>query len=70
MSDNGTATPQPWEIVREFARELERPETFLRTGRPNSLGCFDTQNWGDTGKRAIAGALRDALNRALPELAK
>ncbi len=59
---------QPWEIVADFVRELEKPDVFLRTDQPNALGSFNTQSWGDTGKRAISAALRDALSRVVPEI--
>lgn len=67
MTD-GTAEPQPWELAYRFMRELERPEIFLRTDLPNALGSFDTVNWGAVSKKAIVAALRDALERAVPEL--
>lgn len=66
----GTATPQPWEFARDFMLELEKPETFLRTERPNALGCFDTTNWGEVGKKAIAAVLRAELMRTVPEVVK
>lgn len=65
----GTATPQPWEIVREFIREIEKPDaTLLTHTRQQSSEVWSSHNWGDIGKRAVAGALRDALSRALPEI--
>lgn len=63
-----SAEPQPWELAYRFMRELERPEMLLRTDLPNALGCFDTVHWGAASKKAVVAALRDALERAVPEL--
>ena len=72
MSDaatEGTATPQPWEIVREFIREIEKPHAALQTHTKQSDDdAWASHNWGDMGKKAVASALRDALSRAVPEI--
>jgi hypothetical protein len=65
----GTAVPQPWEIVREFIREIEKPDAGLQTHTKQTADVWSSHNWGETGKRAIAEALRDALSRSVPEIA-
>jgi hypothetical protein len=65
----GTAVPQPWEIVREFIREIEKPDAGLQTHTKQTADVWSSHNWGDIGKRAIAAALRDALSRSVPEIA-
>lgn len=65
----GTAVPQPWEIVREFIREIEKPDAGLQTHTKQQSGdVWSSHNWGDIGKKAIAAALRDALARSVPEV--
>ena len=55
----GTAQAQPADFVRSFERQLEHPETRLKTDtRENESDVFSGTNWGTAGKAAILEALR------------
>ena len=62
MSDTeGTAAARPEDHVREFIKELEHPETVLKTDtRRDGSDVWSGTSWGHAGRDAILARLQRA----------
>ena len=55
----GTAEATPDDCVREFIKQLEHPETRLKTDtRRDGSDVYGGTNWGTAGREAVLAALR------------